>query len=76
MMHFHLGLGEINLGDLDRRFIDIASYLGCRRFSDCRRDTEPDSVPREAVADGDVAPCRFDSDRQRGAALAKATKSD
>ncbi len=68
-------LGDIQPGDLERGFPELAPYLGRCRFSDCRHEVEPDCALREAVQRGEIAPRRLESYRQLRAALDTAVKS-
>jgi len=62
------GLREVGLwGDeeaLEGSFPDVEELARSCRFSDCRHDGEPGCAVRRAVADGSLAPERFESWRK------------
>lgn len=68
-------LGEIQPGDLERGFPELAPYLGRCRFSDCRHNTEPDCALRAAVEAGGITLRRLESYRELQAALHTAAKA-
>lgn len=56
------GVGLLDGSDgLDRAFEDVVDLIDLCRFSDCAHEGEPGCAVRAALADGDLAPRRWDS---------------
>lgn len=59
------GMRELQLWEaddgIDEAFEDVTSVSGQCRFSDCAHDTEPGCAVKEALADGRLAPERWES---------------
>jgi ribosome biogenesis GTPase len=68
MRELPLWLAEEGLGDA---FPDITELESRCRFSDCRHETEPGCAIREALADGSLAPERWQSYRDLQGELAE-----
>ena len=62
------GMRELQLWDasdgLEGAFADVASLAAACRFTDCAHETEPGCAVRAALADGSLAPERFESWRK------------
>jgi len=56
-----LGLYDIDPADLSFYFIEMKDYLHDCRYPGCTHDHEPECAVRTAVADGKIAPERYDS---------------
>ena len=54
---------------LEEAFADVTSLFEHCRFSDCRHESEPGCAVKEALADGTLAPERWDSYRRLEAEL-------
>lgn len=54
-------LEPIRCEELQLAFREFAPYLGQCRFQDCRHLKEPDCAVREALAEGKIAPERYES---------------
>lgn len=58
-------LGVAGAADgLDRAFADIAALAATCRFSDCSHESEPGCAVQAALADGTLAPERYESHRK------------
>jgi ribosome biogenesis GTPase / thiamine phosphate phosphatase len=68
MREVHLWLADEGLGDA---FPDIAELETQCRFSDCRHETEPGCAIQEALADGRLAPERWERYRELRRELAE-----
>ncbi len=56
-----LALFDIEPGELDGYFREIAPYVADCQFSDCTHQHEPNCAVRAAVTDGSISPERYDS---------------
>jgi ribosome biogenesis GTPase len=61
MRELQLWAGEDSLDDA---FADVAALAAACRFADCSHEQEPDCAIRAALADGTLAPERFESHRK------------
>lgn len=55
-----LGMWDVS-GGLGEAFSDVERYLGKCKFSDCKHQTEPGCAIKEAIADGELSPERWES---------------
>ena len=55
-----LGMYNVSEG-LGETFADVERFLGKCRFSDCRHVTEPGCAIKQALADGELSPERWES---------------
>ncbi|MBE2295101.1 MAG: small ribosomal subunit biogenesis GTPase RsgA [Phycisphaerales bacterium] len=67
-------LGEIGPDVLERGFPELAPYLGCCRFSNCRHQGEPGCALGAAAERGEIALRRLESYRQLRTTLATTTR--
>lgn len=58
------GLGAIGPGELVEGFREMREYAGRCRFTDCTHTHEPDCALQAAVAQGRIAPSRYESYRR------------
>ncbi|MCA9967120.1 MAG: hypothetical protein KC423_22880, partial [Anaerolineales bacterium] len=56
-----LALFDVEPGELDAYFREIAPLVAQCQFSDCTHRNEPKCAVRAAVADGRIAPQRYES---------------
>ena len=56
-----LGLWDVQPEELDGYFVEIEPYVELCEFGDCTHLSEPGCAVRRAVADGHIAPSRYDS---------------
>ena len=56
-----LALFDVEPGELDAYFREIAPHVADCQFSDCSHQHEPGCAVRAAVADGRISPARYDS---------------
>jgi ribosome biogenesis GTPase len=56
-----LALFDVEPGELDAYFREIAPLVADCQFSDCSHEHEPGCAVRAAVADGRISPARYDS---------------
>lgn len=55
------GLWHLSREDLIRGYWEFAPYLGTCRFKDCRHQNEKGCAVRQAVAEGQISPERYDN---------------
>ncbi len=65
------GLAHLSPGEIAATFPEFKPLLGYCRFLDCRHTEEPGCAIRSALADGGVAPERYDFYRTLAGALSK-----
>ncbi|WP_043530176.1 small ribosomal subunit biogenesis GTPase RsgA [Litchfieldella xinjiangensis] len=58
------GLTHLTPDEVTDGFVEFRPLLGRCRFRDCRHEAEPGCALREAVANGDIHPQRFESYRR------------
>jgi ribosome biogenesis GTPase / thiamine phosphate phosphatase len=56
-----LDLWDIEPEELDGYFVEMAPYVAQCEFSDCTHTHEPGCAVRQAVANGNIAPSRYES---------------
>jgi ribosome biogenesis GTPase len=56
-----LGLWDVEPEELDGYFVEIRPWVGECEFGDCTHLSEPGCAVRRAVANGQIAPSRYDS---------------
>lgn len=60
-----LGMWDVTIG-LGEAFADVEQFLGKCKFSDCKHQTEPGCVIREAIDKGELSRERWESYRKLG----------
>jgi ribosome biogenesis GTPase len=68
------GLAHLDAGELAESFIEFRPLLGQCRFRDCRHEAEPGCALLEALADGRIAPRRFEHYRSIRTEIAEAKR--
>ena len=68
------GLAHVSADELAESFIEFRPLLGRCRFRDCRHEAEPGCALLEALADGRIAPRRFEHYRTIRSEIAEAKR--
>lgn len=55
------GLWEVEPETIAAGFREFQPWLGACRFNDCRHDSEPGCAIKQAVADGEITPWRYEN---------------